>query len=131
MSKKAISLLLVLCCLAGLSGCSGGRKDEKQPAPTLPPAAARYTAPEQDGIISESREYRIFLPGKDDLHLVSKSVQLEPADLNNTAEQLVRSLIGYPGDEETKKLGGTRPLDLYGSHPIEISGGVRSTASIS
>lgn len=124
MSKKAISLLLVLCCLAGLSGCSGGRKDEKQPAPTLPPAAARYTAPEQDGIISESREYRIFLPGKDDLHLVSKSVQLEPADLNNTAEQLVRSLIGYPGDEETKKLGGTRPLDLYGSHPIEISGGV-------
>ena len=124
MIKRAACLLLGLCCLICLSGCSGSVDEEKKPAATLPPAEARYIAPDGDGMIFEEAEYRIFLPGRDDLHLVSRSIQLEPANLNDTAEMLVRSLISYPGDEETTRLGGTRPLDLYGSHPIEISGGI-------
>ena len=125
MMKRGISLLLALSCLLLLAGCSGKRIDEdKTPAPTLPPAEARYNAPDGDGIISEGREYRMYLPGRDGLHLVSRNVYLEAANLNDTAETLVQSLIDFEGDGEAKKLGGTRQPELYGTHPIEISGGV-------
>jgi hypothetical protein len=117
-------LLLALCCLIVLSGCSGKREEDRQPAPTLPPAGTRYIAPDQDEVISEGGEYRIYLPGRDDLGLISRSTYLDPANLSDTAEMLVRSLIAFPGDEETRKLGGNKALDLYGDHPIEVSGGV-------
>ena len=124
MGRKAICLLLALCCLAALTGCSGQPEEDRKPAPTLPPAESRYVAPEQDEVISEGGEYRLYLPGRDDLGLVSRSTWLDPANLNDTAEMLVRSLIAFPGDGETRKLGGNRALDLYGDHPVEVSGGV-------
>ena len=124
MKRKAICILLSLCLLAGLSGCAGKKDEKKKPVPTLAPAEAGYSAPDGDSMIYEGGEYRIFLPGREDLHLVSRSIELEPANLNDTAEMLVRSLIDYPGDKETLKMGGSRQLDLYGAHPIEISGGV-------
>lgn len=124
MTRRGICLLLALCCAVGMTGCARRTDGEKRAAPTLPPAEEKYPAPDGDAEIRESEECRIFLPGKDELHLISRSIMLEPASLNDKAEQLLRTLIGYPGDEETVKLGGNRPLDLYGTHPIEISGGV-------
>jgi len=125
MTRKGISLLLALCCLLALTGCAGRKAEEDQgPAAPLPPAEARYSAPDGDGILAKSREYRIYLPSRDGMRLVSRSVRLEAADLNDTAEMLVRSLINFEGDQETRKLGGTRPLNLYGMHPIEISSGI-------
>ena len=124
MSRKGICLLLAVCCLQTLSGCSGRREEDRGPAPTLPPAKSQHIAPDQDEVIAEGGEYRIYLPGRDDLGLVSRSTRLDPADLNDTAEMLVRSLIEFPGDEETRKLGGNRALELYGDHPVEVSGGV-------
>ena len=125
MMRKGISLLLALCCILFLTGCARTTVEEDQtPVATLPPAEAKYTAPDGDGIMATDREYRMYFPGRDGLHLVSRSVRLDAADLNETAEMLVRSLISFEGDQETKKLGGTRPLDLYGTHPIEISSGI-------
>ena len=125
MKKRAICLLLAVCCALLLTGCGGKTtEEERDPAPTLPPAEARYSAPEGDGIIATGGEYRIYLPGKDGLRLVSRTVRLEAANLHDRAEMLVRDLIGFQGDDEARKLGGTRPLDLYGEKPIEISGGV-------
>lgn len=124
MRRRGICLLLALCCAAVLGGCSGRREEDRKPAPSLPPAVSHRIAPDQDEVISEGSEYRIYLPGRDDLGLVSRSTWLDPAGLNDTAEMLVRSLIEYPGDEEARKLGGSRALDLYGDHPVEISGGV-------
>lgn len=124
MGRKGMCLLLAFCCLAALSGCSGRREEDRLPAPPLPPAEVYYTAPDQDEVISEGGEFKSYFPGRDDLGLVSRSTQLDPANLSDTAEMLVRSMIAYPGDEETKKLGGNKALDLYGDHPIEVSGGV-------
>ena len=124
MGRKGMCLLLALCCLTVLSGCSGRREEDRQPVPTLPPAESYHVAPDQDEVISEGGEYRIYLPGRDDLGLVSRSIELEPADLSDTAEMLVRTLIAYPGDEETRKLGGNRALGLYGEDAVEVSGGV-------
>ena len=125
MIRKIFCLLTAVCCALVLTGCAGRSIEEnKSPVPTLPPAEARYTAPDGDGIVAEGREYRMYFPGRDGLHLVSRSVYLEAANLNDTAEMLVRSMIAFEGDSEAKKLGGSRQLDLYGAHPIEISGGV-------
>ncbi len=125
MMKKAICLLLAACCALILTGCTGRSiEEDKSPVPTLKPAEARYTAPDGDGIVAEGREYRMYLPGRDGLHLVSRSVHLDAANLNDTAEMLVRSLIGFEGDGEAKKFGGSKTPGLYGAHPIEISGGV-------
>lgn len=125
MRKKVTGLLLALCCAVFLTGCTGKViEEDSSPVPTLRPAEARYTAPDGDGIVAEGREYRIYLPGRDNLRMVSRSVYLEAADLNDTAEALVRSLIAFEGDGEARKFGGTRTPELYGAHPIEISGGV-------
>ena len=125
MIKKTVCLLLVFCFAVFLTGCTGRSIDEdKTPVPTLRPAEARYSAPDGDGIVAEGREYRMYLPGRDGLRLVSRSVYLEAANLNDTAEMLARNLIAFEGDGEARKLGGTKTLDLYGAHPIEISGGV-------
>ena len=93
MGKKGLCLLLVLCCVAVLSGCSGRHEEDRQPAPTLPPAETHYLAPDQDTVISEGGEYRLFLPGRDDLGLISRSTVLDPADLSDTAEMLPDSLF--------------------------------------
>ena len=125
MMKKGICLLLALCCLLLLSGCAGNRTEEtREPVSTLPPAQARYIAPDGDGMITESREYRLYLPGRDGLRLVSRSVLLEAENLNDAVEKLMQQLLEYAGDNDAKPMGGTKPLELYGSHPIEISGGV-------
>ena len=125
MKQKALCLLLMLCLLAGLTGCAVKLpQEESAPPPTLPPAEARFTAPDGDGIISGGGEYKLYFPSADGLHLVSRTTVIEPANLIDTTEMIVRQMIAFQGDEEARKLGGSRPLDLYGAHPIEISGGV-------
>ena len=125
MRKKFICLLTALCCAVLLSGCTGNVIEENHdPVPTLAPAEARFSAPDGDGIIAESREYNIYLPGTDKQHLVSRNVRLEAMNLNDTAEALVKALLAYEGDKEAGRMGNGKTLELYGAHPIEISGGV-------
>ena len=94
--KKTICLLLALCCTLFLTGCAGRSiEEDKTPVPTLKPAEARFAAPDGDGIVSEDREYRMYFPGRYGLRLVSRSVFLEAANLNDTAEMLIRSMIAF------------------------------------
>lgn len=125
MMKKGLCLLLALCSLFLLNGCAGRKIEDYQiPASTLPPAEARYTAPDGDGIVMENRKCQIYLPGRDGLHLVSREVTVDAENLNDAVEKLMQQLLTYEGDADAKPLGGSKPLELYGTHPIEISGGV-------
>ena len=125
MMKKGLSLLLALCLLLLLDGCAGRKiEDYQTPASTLPPAAARYTAPDGDGIVMENLKYQIYLPARDGLRLVSREVTIDAENLNDAVEKLMQQLLSYEGDTDAKPLGGSKPLELYGTHPIEISGGI-------
>lgn len=125
MKKRALCLLLIAALLLGLTGCAVKLPtEETAPPPTLAPAEARYIAPDGDGIISGGGEYKLYYPSTDGLHLVSRLAVIEPANLLDTTELIIRRMISFEGDEEARKLGGSRTLDLYGAHPIEISGGV-------
>ena len=125
MMKKGLCLLLALCFLFLLDGCAGRKiEDYQAPASTLPPAAARYTAPDGDGIVIENRKCQIYLPARDGLRLVSREVTVDAENLNDAVEKLMQQLLAYEGDTDAKPLGGSKPLELYGKHPIEISGGI-------
>ena len=61
MGRKGMCLLLALCCLTVLSGCSGKREEDRQPAPTLPPAESYHIAPDRDEVISEGEGMKRYL----------------------------------------------------------------------
>ncbi len=125
MKRKVISLLMAFCLLFFLTGCTDkGMEEKRTPAPTLPPAEDRYYAPDGDESIDAGREYRMYFPRTDGLYLVSRTTEVEGENLIDTAEQLLRDLFAFKGDPEALKLGGNKPVELYGAHPVEISGGV-------
>ena len=125
MKRRVISLLTAFCCMFLLTGCTNsGIEENREPAPTLPPAAERYNAPDGDEGIGTSREYRMYFPRTDGLYLVSRTVEINGENLNDTVQQLLRNLFAFKGDSEAMKLGGNKPVELYGNHPVEISGGV-------
>ena len=124
MKKRIIGMLLAVCCCAALTGCVREKKEELPPAPTLAPAGSPYKAPDGDETVGQGRESLIYLPAKNGLHLVPRTVRLEAADLIDTAEALIQRLLKFEGDDQAEHPGGERQLTLYGNHPIEISGGV-------
>ena len=124
MKKRIIGMLLAICCCAALTGCVREKKNELPPAPTLAPANSPYNAPDGDETVGQARESLIYLPAKNGLHLVPRTVRLEAANLLDTAEALILRLLKFEGDDQAEHPGGERQLTLYGNHPIEISGGV-------
>ena len=121
MRKKWTRALACLCCLAALSGCVKQNAAEKQAAATLPPAFTAYAAPDGDEIRTEARERILYLPEASGLHLTASRVLIEAGSLIETAEELTRIQLEAHSD---LLFGGTRWLSLYGSHPLEISGGI-------
>ena len=100
MMKKGICLLMAVCCAFLLSGCKQqSTREAGTPAATLRPAETRYTAPDGDEIISEPKDYRIYLLSKDGLSLVPRSISLDAMNLNDTVERLVEGLFADEGEQ--------------------------------
>lgn len=125
--KKILCLLTALLIVVSLSACSSVRKEENRPVPSLSPAEAIYMAPDGDGILparAGEDGCKIYLPGRSEPNLVSRSVVPESANLNDTAEELLRTLLAWPADGEIRQLVSGRAVSLSGTQPVEISGGV-------
>ena len=115
MKRRVICLLTALCLLFVLTGCTDSSMEEKHaPAPTLPPA--------ED--LGMNKEYRMYFPRTDGLYLVSRTTEVDGENLLDTVEHLLLNLFAFKGDTEALKIGGNKPVGLYGTHPVEISGGV-------
>ena len=125
MKRRVICLLTALCLLFVLTGCTDSSMEEKHaPAPTLPPAEDRYNAPDGDESLGMNKEYRMYFPRTDGLYLVSRTTEVDGENLLDTVEHLLLNLFAFKGDTEALKIGGNKPVGLYGTHPVEISGGV-------
>ena len=125
--RKTICLISALAvAAAGLSGCAQKPGEETaESLPTLPPAAAGYTAPDGDHTRGEQGLWTLYLPGKNGLTLVAQHVPSIPGLLRaETLEAVTRELLSYPANNQVDSLGGDTELTLYGENPVEYSAGV-------
>ena len=122
--KKILCLLAAVSLTLGLTGCSRERTEERPPAPALAMPEVSWNAPDGDGVTGQQRTATRYLRGRNDLQLVPREITLAPGELHETVETLVNTLMNVPADTEVNRWGGSRPITLYGSEPVEISGSI-------
>ncbi len=125
--KKLICLAAALTlAAAGLSGCAAGPgREETENLPTLPPAKVEWEAPDGDRISGGEGLWTLYLPGKNGLNLVAQHVPSVTGILREeTLEAITRELLSFPSNNLVDSLGGDTELTLYGTNPVEFSGGV-------
>lgn len=124
MMKKLICVLLSLCLLITLTGCSGIETRPDRAAATLVPAGTNLAAPDGEHGSGNNGTYALYLPSKDGLNLLAQYITLQTQNTEQTAETLVRRLLVFDGNDQVNAIGGDAGVTLYGTNPVEVSGGV-------
>ena len=122
MNRKIICLLAALCMTVTMSGCVRKGNEEQTPSPTLPPAAASWAAPDGDRVIREPGDYLYYLPEEGESRLVTHSIHLEEASLNDTVTALAEAVL--KAASEGGAVSAQRELTLARSRNMEISSGI-------
>ena len=123
--KKLLCMLVCLCMLMTLSGCTETNIRREGVTSTLAPAQTLYTAPDGDEEIVDELTGMLYLPSTNGLHLLGRQVQIVPTGSESDyALLLVRALTEAENDRQTVGLGGETKLQLYGNDPVEVSNGV-------
>lgn len=122
-------IVLLLCLTLPLSGCVG-----QQAAPgaqmTLPPAEARYQAPENDMDQGYEQSVLLYLPSLEGTQLLAVPASASLSAARHSAQTLCEMLLSQPGGAATQPLGGEVALSLAGTDAVEVSGQV-ATVSLS
>lgn len=124
MLKRLCCALMTLILLPLLSGCRTPLENTTLPAATLPPADPIYAAPTDDAALNYTRTVPLYLPSRDGQRLLARYVPVSMNHGRQDAESVARALLAFPGDESAGTLGNGTALGLYGSSPVEVSGGV-------
>ena len=122
MRKRALCAAMILCLLAGMSGCARKGGEEQIPVRTLAPASVAWSAPDGDRVIRKAGEYLLYVPEQNQQRLGIRSVRAEAGDLKTTAMELVRQLLAEVNGSGALQL--ERTLELYRDNPLEISRGI-------
>ena len=122
MRKRALCAAMILCLLAGMSGCARKGGEEQTPVRTLAPASVAWSAPDGDRVIRKAGEYLLYVPERNQQRLGIRSVRAEAGDLKTTAMELVRQLLAEVNGSGALQL--ERTLELYRDNPLEISRGI-------
>ncbi len=121
---RTLLALLLSAMIFLLGGCAGYVPEENHAQAVLSPTDTEYAAPEGDVPLSRGGLYTLYLPAYNGLYLAPQHVMLEAASRQDTLENLVRTLLAYPGNDEVRAFETQRPLGLYGPSPVELSGGI-------
>ncbi len=122
--KRKLWALLTACLLLALSGCAGKQENGNAAKVTLPPPSCPYMAPDGDMPVSGEGLYTLYLPGKNGMYLLGQPVTLEAGTLQETVETLLHELLNWKSNDQVDSLGNGTELTLFGSSPVEISGGI-------
>ena len=125
--KKLLSLTVALSLItAGLAGCARNPAEdtyEEIPTPGMP--VLEWNAPDGDSLTEAEGLWTLYLPAKNGLNLVAQHVPSVPGILRaEKMEAICRELLSYPANNQVDSLGGETELTLYGTNPVEFSGGV-------
>lgn len=122
--RRFACLVLAAAMLSVLSGCAGRGGEEMAPVPTLAPAGVRFSAPDGDRVVRQAGDYLLYLPMADELRLITQSIHLQEANLNDTVRTLVESLLEAENAIRAAAGDASRALALYQDRAPEISGGI-------
>ena len=120
MRKRLLPLLL---CLALVTSCAAPPVNQTA-APTLSPAVSPYDAPYGDETLRYTGQAALYLPSRDGQKLIVRYEEIELRHDVHSARAILEALLRCPATEETVSLGGGVNLSLYGSAPVEVSGGI-------
>ena len=129
MKRRIFAGFLLLCalCLA-LNGCA----PRNDPAPsaqlTLPPATARFAAPEMDTEQNYGQTVLLFLPSLDGSQLIAVPVAATLTLPRHRAQKLCEMLLAHPGTEYARPVAGEMTLSLSGTDAVEVSGNVATVS---
>ncbi|MGN0780042.1 MAG: GerMN domain-containing protein [Aristaeellaceae bacterium] len=117
------ALLALLLCMTLLTSCAAP-KSNPVAAPTLPPAVSPYEAPFGDEALRYTAQAALYLPNRSKQKLIVRYETMELRYDVHSARTIVETLLRYPDTDDTASLGGGVKLALYGSTPVEVSGGI-------
>ena len=129
MNKHFFRLTALLCAAAlVLCGCASNQESSPAAQVTLPPAAAKYIAPENDIEQSYTQTVLLYLPSLDGSQLIAVPVSA-PLNLSrHRAQKMCEMLLAHPGTEYARPVAGEMTLTLSGTDAVEISGNVATVS---
>ena len=127
MNHRYAFLCCLLCLVTALTGCMN-RETIVTAQVTLPPAQARYAAPENDTSQTYEQSVLMYLPSRDGTQLLAVPRTAVLSASRHSAAVLSEMLLSDPGTDMTDPVGGEIPLSLSDTDPVEVSG---QTATVS
>ncbi|MBR5110801.1 MAG: GerMN domain-containing protein [Clostridia bacterium] len=123
MKRRWISFLCLLCVCALLSGCQS-RESVAAAQVTLPPAAVKQNAPNEDAVYAYEQTVMMYLPSLDGTRLVAVPQRVKVPAGEHMARMLCEALLAHPGTENAAALGAGISLSLAEKNAVEVSGQV-------
>ena len=122
---RLIAALWALCLL--LTGC---QSPETAPMATvtLPPAALKRTAPENDVNQNYTQTVTLYLPSLDGSQLIAVPATAALTASRHPAATLCEMLFAHPGTEYARPVAGDIQLDLSDTDAVEVSGSVATVS---
>ncbi len=122
MKKTLRGLVCLMLCAMLLSSCAS--QSTAIPSATLPPASPGPQAPIGDAGLQREVIVPLYLPSLDGQSLLAFYEPLIFPQDQHPAGVILQALFTHPGNSRVQPLCPQTTLTLYGSNPIEISGGV-------
>ena len=126
-NRRWKGILCLALASALLTGCAA-----KETAPgarmTLPPAEARYLAPENDMDQGYEQSVLLYLPSLEGTQLLAVPAQAQLSASRHSAQTLCEMLFAQPGGAATRPVGGETVLALAGTDAVEVSGQVATVS---
>ena len=116
-----LTILLTLCLLCSSCANGGIPIHDEQPSFSLPPVGLQYAPPVGDAALEYTAETVLYLPMHDGSRLISFTEDVVFSVARPQAESLVLALLNHPGNGQASPVGGSIPLTIYGTNPVEVS----------
>ena len=118
---KKWKIALCFLCMMMLCACQSAPQEKAELS--LPAASPQYEAPIEDEL-AYTAQCPLFLPSLDGQRLLCQYATIALERDVHPAQALVQALLDYPTDSQVRALGDGVQLSLYGTQPVEVSGGV-------
>lgn len=120
--KTPKRLLCLMLCAGLLTGCTA--KEAPSPSAARLTVPASPEAPVGDAGLAQEVIVPLHLPSQDGQTLLTFYEPMRLPRDQHPAQSVLLALLSHPGNSRVRPIAGNVALSLYGTNPVEISGGV-------